>query len=786
MKKLVITFFIILLICSKIFAQTEQGNIQLFNRSISETVFVTVNVDKLDIKTALNLGARAFVFTNKNTNTELNRCFPVISHFLTNHPKALISVLILHPTDSSFLRMTLRKNKLEQFVYHEAISTGWPSLTALVNQNKRLIIFTKNACKPAYLLDDNVSINTFAQIQLQKTSILKKNANTLFCYNPEIELFTNKHDTIHLFRAFYPWKRKGTVPNFLISSASLVAQSVKVADSLNKTPRFSGKIFFKNKISDNTYLTNGQNTTFNGSFNFPRVNKFWELFIPWKEGYKFYPEVSKFDNMHSYQEFIATKLSLEDDLLYQNSFDNGSKNDVDNNNSREEIFLVKFKAEKKRGDVAVFNTPNAAIQLEKNTNLSTEKPFSISVWVKPYRVNGIHTILSKAEIFSVKIRYDHLSFAGTGFQSKISTTKKIEPNVWQHLTYVCIPNYHVQFFVNGHLIYEDEMNKLLSNDKSITIGNNFSNEGYWGEMDELRVWNRALSKEEVADLYTNNSRSNSTIWMYWIVTILSLIGTLLFIVRTKKNKKIVATVVSPAEWKQKSKQNIFLFGGLSVHNNFGDELTTQFAPKVKQLFLLLLLQPKGLSISQINEELWPGTEEEKAKQNRNYIIQQLKRNLADIKFVTLEYQTKIWALKIEDDVFIDIEEHKKLVRLINSNMHESQNLADAYVSLIERGKFLQGIDMEAFDPYKSKVADQIIESVLLFSNHADNKMSLRLGNALLLHDCLNEDGLRLSLSSLVKMGRNGEAHTLYDSFCKKYKTSYDENFPTEFSVFLKI
>lgn len=151
--------------------------------------------------------------------------------------------------------------------------------------------------------------------------------------------------------------------------------------------------------------------------------------------------------------------------------------------------------------------------------------------------------------------------------------------------------------------------------------------------------------------------------------------------------------------------------------------------------------------------------------------------------VEINYYLKSWMLQIDDNVYVDLYEHDILEQQIISVTTNAYSFINNYLSIVERGKFMQGIDLEVFDSVKARVSDQIINSLLHLAENADSKLCLRLGNALLLHDSLNEDGLRLSLKALTELGRNGEAHATYNSFCKKYKNTYNEDFTASFSFF---
>lgn len=757
------------------------------NQKYSETVFATTFLENNAADKLLRQGARAFIIANNLQNSDIEQSLKAISNFLSTHPQVVITVIVKQPINPALLRKWLLQNGLDQSLYFKSRTENWPLLSEMIAKNKRLVLFTTTPCANCFSLNMNLFFSDFNALHKQKKGFTAPTDNALLCYAPFIGKTTllTKQDTTFRYRSFLPWKQRGIVPSFIISSNVLMGNCVEVADSINSTVRYAGRIIYNNELLKNVRWPNFDAKVTNGAFTFPESGGNYDLYTPWKEGYKFYPEVVKFERNHLFQEFVATKLELNDNLVYHFRFEKESQNTAENTAEKNLVFNTQFKTVSKHGKVAVFDKEGAAIQCENNRNFDTDKAFTVSVWVKPYKVDGIHTIVSKGQVFSAKIRKGGLSFAGTGFPSRITNTIKIKPNEWQHLSWICVPNYHVQFFVNGKLMEEMEFKTLVSSDQSVTIGNNFSNEDFKGEMDELHIWNRALSSDEIAEVYQQKTHSNlDTLLLLGICGCVVVLLSILYRKRKKQNTKKPAPTITATLQPTKLKQAIFVFGPLSMHNELGEELTQQLTPKVKQLLLLLLIHKNGLSISRLNEEFWPGIDEEKAKQNRNYCIQQLKKMLAKIAGADIEYQSKNWVLTISDNVYVDIIEHEKLAKLIGSSTEQNPTVTSAYISLVERGKFMQGVDIEAFDQYKAKISNQITDCLLLLAINADSKTRLRMGNALLLHDSLQEDGLRLSLKSLTELGRNGEAHEIYNSFCKKYKNTYNEDFSSTFSSFI--
>jgi hypothetical protein len=105
-----------------------------------------------------------------------------------------------------------------------------------------------------------------------------------------------------------------------------------------------------------------------------------------------------------------------------------------------------------------------------------------------------------------------LIVAGTVFNQAMSQAYVVESDIWTHV----LTTYNgttVKFYVNGVMIYSiSQTGSTPSNDNSVRIGVNslYNDEWFDGELDDIGMWNRALSECEVADLYNSQLGSFST------------------------------------------------------------------------------------------------------------------------------------------------------------------------------------------------------------------------------------------------------------------------------------
>lgn len=782
MRNFRLIIFAFTIFYSSIIWGNESQNSFYHNKKISDISFLSFQLKNENISQLLHRGVSAFVINNANANTKLIKLFPELKVFLDSNPQKIIFLIIKNKTDKNELIKSINNHQIKDYIFYQKSNITELKYADIIKSDKRIIIFTEDSTGFTFTLN-NILFQQFDSISANRKNILTSKSNPLIYFDPQSNESPSTNIDSLSHRSFYIWLKQAIRPNFLVSPFSLIDVHKQIVDSLNLSLQYTGVVQCDNKVIDNLHWKyKNEYCESKGVFKFPKFRSDYSLYIPWKEGYKFYPEVIKFDNNTMHYELTATRLKLTDNLVYHFKFEKEALNEI-NKHTNAQLFKIQFKNSSEHGKVAFFNDRQAGIQIENSTQFKSSESFTISAWVKPESTDKIQTIISKGEVFSAKIRYNDISFAGTTFNSKISKSFKIEPKTWHHITFVYVPGYHVQFYVNGKIIFEDYMKQLPDNEQSLTIGNNFSNENFLGEMDDLRVWNRALSDEEIEELYHLKTKSIPFNDFLFFLIIAILITIFIFFFQKKKNKKVQIIIADNTLSKNPTSKNtniIYLFGPFSLINESGENLSNLLSPKVKQLFILLIINRNGVTIQTLNEELWPGIEEEKAKQNRNYSIQQIKKALQNMPGVDLEYKAKHWRLEISASIHVDYFEFLFITSKLSNNNFTDINIIQEYIPIVEKGKFLQGIDAEMFDLIKGKIADEISEHLLNIATLSDNKLKLRIGNILLLHDSLNEDGLKLTVKSLSDSGRKGEAIEIFTTFNKRYQKIYGEDFLLKF------
>lgn len=179
-----------------------------------------------------------------------------------------------------------------------------------------------------------------------------------------------------------------------------------------------------------------------------------------------------------------------------------------------------------RGAISVsdrFEKPNSAYQFDGSSafieipfsdSLNLENEYSISIWVKPDKYSISGSIIAKNEpsndqYFLFYESAGNVMFEQNNRDSWKRTTKKLDGNEWNHVVVVA-NNGKIFIYINGEIDYASPYNTMATqkNYSNILIGSSgrSTSDGKYfkGLLDDIRIYNRGLSREEIIALYKEN------------------------------------------------------------------------------------------------------------------------------------------------------------------------------------------------------------------------------------------------------------------------------------------
>jgi DNA-binding SARP family transcriptional activator len=231
---------------------------------------------------------------------------------------------------------------------------------------------------------------------------------------------------------------------------------------------------------------------------------------------------------------------------------------------------------------------------------------------------------------------------------------------------------------------------------------------------------------------------------------------------------------------------IYLFGDLQVFDKEGNDLTRQFSPLLKELFLLILLYSikngRGISSEKLNEILWFDKSEKSARNNRSVNIAKLKSILDKTGGCELSKDTGYWKIGIQSGLIaVDYQDYVSIVN--NKKVLDRQRVTEL-AAITKRGGFLSNIEYAWLDPFKSEVSNHVIDTYLHFAESVvisdDPEFIITLADYIFYFDAANEEAMQMKCKALVYLGKHSLAKQSYESFVKEYKSIYGEDFGKDF------
>ena len=237
----------------------------------------------------------------------------------------------------------------------------------------------------------------------------------------------------------------------------------------------------------------------------------------------------------------------------------------------------------------------------------------------------------------------------------------------------------------------------------------------------------------------------------------------------------------------RSRASISLLGCFNVRDKDGNDITSNFTPRLKHLLILLILytekNAQGILASKTTEILWPEKEETAARNNRNVNLRKLRVLLESIGDMEVMIENNFLRIKWGTGVFCDY--HTLITCTKQFEQEKSEELLNRILEILLYGPLLPNTILDWLDDFKDDYSSYSIDllknllDIEISRNHQD--MIIRLADIMFLHDPLNEEALAAKCSVLVTQGKKGIARNLYDRFCKEYHDSIGETYKVPFA-----
>ena len=163
------------------------------------------------------------------------------------------------------------------------------------------------------------------------------------------------------------------------------------------------------------------------------------------------------------------------------------------------------------GAALSFDGTNDYVTVADAASLDLTGALTLEAWINPTVLSGYRMILSKTTTGTPSNYYlgtfgDEVAFGfsvGGSWRDHVTSGANLVTGTWQHVAVVYSDAANsVRIYVDGEeWLAATETSSLTANTQQLRIGIGFSNEAFGGRIDEVRVYNRALTAAEiVADM----------------------------------------------------------------------------------------------------------------------------------------------------------------------------------------------------------------------------------------------------------------------------------------------
>lgn len=234
---------------------------------------------------------------------------------------------------------------------------------------------------------------------------------------------------------------------------------------------------------------------------------------------------------------------------------------------------------------------------------------------------------------------------------------------------------------------------------------------------------------------------------------------------------------------------IRFLGGFQVFDQDGKNISGQFTPTLRRLFVMISLSTvnmgKGVSSVFLKDNFWIEKSKENARNIRGVYLSKLRMILRKIGNVRLDNNNDYWQLSIDKAICFDYAQALELMGIIRGRDDLIPELYKELLIIGSKGTLLPEMEYDWLDKFKSDYANNIIDTMLMISNHPEIRDNvetvLQIADIIFINDALNEDALRLKCRLLNDNGKHSLAKKIYESFAKEYSLSLGTPFQRSFN-----
>ena len=759
------------------------------------------------------------------TSISFRQTMQKIKKFMDNHPDKILTLFLDFSTNINELGDIFNELAINPTLFTYDTKEGWLPIKSMIEKNKRLVVFSmqEHRNSPDWLhYVWNHAVEPYFSIWEAlafKGEFLKGDPkNSLLIYNdynfPKKSDYANnlKYDTNQnpylIEHIKNTWTATGKIPNFIMLDR-YEDWIIGIVSDLRGFKIIKGTVTYNAQILDYVSWEKTGSLT-SGKYCFPVGPGDNVVLTPKSPGFRFTPKTASFNEPKEsiVQHFVATSVDITEALEGHYTFVKECR-DYSINGFDGKPLNVKFINDSTRSTVASFGEKSYIILPGAESFKMRDHDFSVAAWVKikkylpskrDYCIIGtMNNTYQQGIHLLIRDQKPYFGFFNNDLQGKTN----LEAGIWYHLVW----RYNMlsgeqAIFLNGKLDSRSLGHPAYKGRDNLYIGvAGFNWSSYmFGEIDNLSIWSRTLGEEEIWGIskevieivpiknvfihYPILSRS----LMVLLALSLLLLGYFKIPFRKLKKKVSIADKIRSIESTSLSKPEanyIQLFGDFKVLDKDGNDITSQFTPKLKQLFLVILLHSQrnknGISTKELTDILWMGHSSQSAKNSRGVTIRKLRLILELLDSVQIHFHVDRWSMAFGSSVYCDYVDCLNLLK--REKIHDTDFNLHFY-HIIQEGELFKGDSFDWLDDFKGFVGNNIVDILLKFIQELtlqnDSELILKLTDRVLVTDPVNDQALAFKLKVLIKQNNYNLSRFTFDRFCTLYEELYGEKFKVKF------
>lgn len=226
-------------------------------------------------------------------------------------------------------------------------------------------------------------------------------------------------------------------------------------------------------------------------------------------------------------------------------------------------------------------------------------------------------------------------------------------------------------------------------------------------------------------------------------------------------------------------------------NREGNDITQEFTPKVKSLFLVILLHStkskNGITTEELTEIVWPEQNAKSAKNSRGVTIRKLRLILEQLDKVEIYFQRDRWTVKLSNDAYCD---YFECIQLLENPQFNSLDYYLNLFEIVEDGQIVKNESYEWMDDLKGYVDYRVIDLLLKYMGLLDHRkcadLILKIIDRIHISDPVNEKAFELKVKILLAQDNDNFAKYCHETFSKSFEDFYGQPYQKSFEEIVSL